>query len=263
MPTLRVDGRTVRVDEGASLLSAARAVGARVPTLCHHDAVEPWGGCRLCLVEVSRPEAPEKARMVASCLYPAEEGLVVRTSSPDVVAARRVVVDLLLARCPTTPVVQRLAHEHGIEQSSYEVSAEPTDCVLCGLCTRVCDVVGVSAIASVSRGTGRTIAPPFDAPPPDCIGCLACAEVCPTGHIRASEEDGRRTIWGRTFEMARCARCGAARVTLAQAAWQAARGLASRDFELCDACKRREFARTLSALAGERDAAETRSAVEP
>jgi bidirectional [NiFe] hydrogenase diaphorase subunit len=263
MPRLQVDGRTVEVGHGASLLAAARAAGAHVPTLCHHDAVEDWGGCRLCLVEVARAGGAEASRLVASCMYPAADGIVVRTSTPAVVAARRVVVDLLLARCPETPVVQRLAEEHGIERTSYEAAAEPTDCVLCGLCTRVCDRMGVSAIASVSRGTARTIAPPFDAPPPDCVGCLACAEVCPTRHIRATEEEGRRTIWGRAFEMARCTRCGATHLTLAQVAWQAARGLSARDFELCDACKRRELARTLAALGGEEDAADSRPEVEP
>jgi NADH dehydrogenase/NADH:ubiquinone oxidoreductase subunit G len=248
MPTLRIDGQTVRVPEGASLLAAVRASAAHVPTLCHHDAVEAWGGCRLCLVDVTKESWNGDVRMVTACLYPADDGLIVRTATPRVVATRRVVIDLLLARCPETPLVQKLAREYGIETSSYDVSPAPTDCVLCGLCTRVCDRVGVSAISSVSRGTGRTIAPPFDQPPPDCIGCLACAEVCPTGHIRSGSGGGTRTIWGRAFEMQRCERCGAAHVTVAQVAWAESRGLAARDFRLCDACKRRELARTFVAL---------------
>ena len=254
MPTLCVDGRTVTVGEGTNLLTAARAAGASIPTLCHHEGLEPWGGCRLCMVDVTK--AGGEPKTVAACLFPAEDGLVVQTTTPRVLATRRVVVDLLLARCPETPLVQDLARQHGIEETSFQVNPEPTDCVLCGLCTRACDAMQVSAIASVSRGAGRTIAPPFNQAPPDCIGCLACAEICPTGHITTSEEHGVRRIWGRTFEMKRCRDCGRPHVTLAQVAWAEARGAASRDFELCDSCKRAELARTFrSVVNGEAGAA--------
>lgn len=253
MPTLRVDGVGVQVRDGSTVLDAARAAGAEVPTLCHHAGLEAWGGCRLCLVEISRPGWAGPPKIVTACNHPAEEGLIVSTSGERVVATRRVVVDLLLARCPETPLVRRLAREHGIEATSFEVNPEPTDCVLCGLCTRACDRMGVSAIASVSRGIGRAIAPPFDQPPPDCIGCLACAEVCPTGHIAWQEAAGRRTIWGRVFEMRRCEACGRPHVTLAQAAWAAGRGAAEQDLALCDACKRERLAATFRALSqGER-----------
>jgi formate hydrogenlyase subunit 6/NADH:ubiquinone oxidoreductase subunit I len=103
---------------------------------------------------------------------------------------RRVVLDLLLARCPEAPLIQRLASEHGIEQTSYVPNPEPTDCIMCGLCTRVCDHIGVSAISSVNRGTGSEIAPPFHEPPPDCIGCLACAAICPTRALVRNEDTG-------------------------------------------------------------------------
>ncbi len=248
MPTLRVDGVRVTVPAGATVLAAARAAGVEIPTLCHHEGLEAWGGCRLCLVEIRKPGWTGPGRIVTSCNYPAEDGLVVRTSGERVVATRRVVVDLLLARCPETPLVQRLAREHGIEETSYEVNPEPTDCVLCGLCTRACDRMGVSAIASVSRGASRAIAPPFDQPPPDCIGCLACAEVCPTGCIAWSEAGGRRTIWGRVFEMLRCEGCGRSHLTDAQAAWARAHGAAEQDLRLCDACKREQLGRTLRAV---------------
>lgn len=248
MPTLRVDGRSVGVAEGATVLAAARASGAHLPTLCHHEALEPWGGCRLCLVDVAKDGWSGGPRLVAACLYPAQDGLIVQTASPRALATRRAVIDLLLARCPETPLVQQLAREHGIERTSYEVNAEPTDCVLCGLCTRACDRMGISAISSVSRGAGRSIAPPFDQPPPDCIGCLACAQVCPTGHIRADEGAEHRSIWGRTFEMRRCRECGRAEVTMAQVAWAVAHGADGHDFELCAECKREALARTIRAV---------------
>ncbi len=249
MPTLRIDGRAVTAAAGQTVLQAARSAGVRIPTLCDHPALEPWGGCRLCLVEISKPGWTGDGRVVASCMYPVEEGLVVQTASPVIVESRRVVLDLLLARCPDTPLVQDLAREHGIERTSLVPNPTPTDCILCGLCTRVCDLVGASAISSVNRGAGREIAPPFDQPPPDCIGCLACAEICPTGYIPWEEADGTRSIWGRTFEMQRCAECGQAVVTRAQVAHEEKRhGLPAAYFELCDACKRRRLAETFTAL---------------
>ena len=97
------------------------------------------------------------------------------------------------------------------------LNPEPTDCILCGLCTRVCDHIGVSAISSTNRGWGREIAPPFNQPPPDCIGCLACAEICPTDFIPYETSNHRRTIWGREFEMLRDPKTGEAVITKEQA----------------------------------------------
>ncbi len=259
MLALTIDGRAVRAREGTRLLDAARAAGSDVPTLCHHPALEPWGACRLCVVEITRQSWGGESKLVAACMYPVENGLVVRTDSERVRAARAVVLDLLLARCPETPLVQRLAREYGIERTSYQVNAAPTDCILCGLCTRVCDHIGVSAIASVSRGAGREIAPPFKQPPPACTGCLACAEICPTGHILYETGPTTRTIWGRTFEMVACRSCGRAFITREQAAREGQRHhLPERDLELCDACKRRETTATFAALQAGFAAAEER-----
>jgi NADH dehydrogenase/NADH:ubiquinone oxidoreductase subunit G len=243
MPTLTIDGRTVTAREGAYVLEAARQAGVDIPTLCHHEAVEPWGGCRLCLVDVTRPEWGGWWRMVAACLYPAEEGLVVHTSTERVLETRKVVLDLLLARCPDTPLVRDLAARHGIAATSYPRNPEPTDCILCGLCTRVCDVVGASAISAVNRGIGREIAPPFHDAPPACIGCLSCAMVCPTRCIPFEENDGTRVIWKKSFEMLSCPSCGRSHVTRAQAEFHAGRnGVPSAWMETCDACKRKDVA---------------------
>ncbi len=180
MPTLKINGRKVTVAEDVYLLEACRAASVEVPTLCNFDGLEPWGGCRLCVVDMSLAKWDDDwFKMVTACNHPVEEGMTVVTDSERVLATRRVILDLLLARCPETPLIQQLAREHGIEETSYEPNPEPTDCILCGLCTRVCDHIGVSAIASTDRGWGREIAPPFNEPPPDCIGCLACAEIPP------------------------------------------------------------------------------------
>ncbi len=248
--TLTIDGKTVRIREGATVLDAARAVGVHIPTLCQHEALEPWGGCRLCLVDVTKKGWDGWCKMVVSCMFPAEDGLIVLTAAERVVATRKVVLDLLLARCPETPLVQQLAREHGIERTSYQENPEPTDCILCALCTRVCDHIGVSAISTVNRGAGKEVAPPFHEAPPDCIGCLACAEVCPTDCIPYETSDVRRTIWDRTFEMVRCPHCGRAHITREQAAFYAGKGgVPESYFATCDACKRKQMLTTFTSLA--------------
>jgi NADH dehydrogenase/NADH:ubiquinone oxidoreductase subunit G len=250
MPTVTVNGIKVTVADDAVILDAARAAGAHVPTLCQFDGLEPWGGCRLCVVDMWQQGWDEDwFKMVTACNHPVADGMRVLTHSERVIETRQVVLDLLLARCPETPLIQRLAREHGIERTSYERNPEPTDCILCGLCTRVCDHIGVSAIASVNRGWGREIAPPFNQPPPDCIGCLACAEICPTDCIRYSEAAGVRRIWERDFEMLRDPATGEAVITKAQAAHFAKRsGVPASYFETSDASKRREMAKTFAKL---------------
>jgi bidirectional [NiFe] hydrogenase diaphorase subunit len=250
MVTMTIDGKTVEAREGAFLLEAARNAGVHIPTLCHHEALEPWGGCRLCVVDITRPSWEGWRKLVVSCLYPAEDGLIVLTDTERVLATRMVVLDLLLARCPDTPLIQRLAREHGIERTSYQAAAEPTDCILCALCTRVCDHLGISAIATVGRGVGKEVAPPFAKAPPDCIGCLSCAEVCPTNFIPYETSNSGRTISKLFFQMVRCPSCGTAHITREQAAFFAGRnGVPASYFERCDACKRRELAGTFVKLA--------------
>jgi NADH dehydrogenase/NADH:ubiquinone oxidoreductase subunit G len=250
MPTLAINGRRVEVDSDATILDAARVAGVEIPTLCQFDGLEPWGGCRLCVVEMSQANWDDDwFKVVTACNHPVADGMTVVTDSQRVIETRRVVLDLLLARCPDTPLIQTIARKHGIEETSYTPNPEPTDCILCGLCTRVCDHIGVSAISSINRGWGREIAPPFNQPPPDCIGCLACAEICPTDHIPYETSNHRRTIWGREFEMLRDPKTGQAVITKAQAEYFAERsGVPISYFEKSDASKRREMARTFENL---------------
>ncbi len=248
--TLSIDGQAVRARRGATLLEAASAAGIHIPTLCHHDALEPHGACRLCVVDIRRPGWSAEPRMVAACLYPVEDGLVVLTGSGRVRAARREILDLLLARCPESPRIRRLALDYGIRETSYRRNAEHTDCILCGLCTRLCDRLGPAAISLVGRGIGREVAPPFHEPPPDCVGCLACSLICPAGHIPFTRSDGGHSIWGRTFPRLRCPTCGRAHITEAEADYCATRtGLTRADLEKCDTCKRAATAKTVARLA--------------
>jgi bidirectional [NiFe] hydrogenase diaphorase subunit len=252
MPTLTIDGQRVTVPEGATILDAARVAGVHIPTLCHHEALEPWGGCRMCIVDMWKPGWDEDwFKLVTSCNHPAWDDMKVFTHTERVVKTREVVMDLLLARCPSTPLIKEMAADHGLTETTYQVREEADDCILCGLCTRVCDHLGISAISSVNRGSGREISPPFNTAPPDCIGCLACAEICPTNCIEFSTNNRTRTIWGKTFEMLADPKGGRAVITKDQAAFFAAKtGVPESYYETSDATKRREMAVTFQKLQG-------------
>jgi len=250
---IEIDGRLVEARTGEFLLAVAKRAGIEIPAICHHEAVEPAGACRMCLVEITKREWEGWSKLVTACLYPVEPGLIVKTQSPQVIEARTVVVDLWLARCPDSPYIQRLAAEYGIEKTSYEPAPVPTDqCILCGLCVRVCEKLGPAAIYTVSRGGHKKIAGPFGEPPRDCIGCAACAEVCPTSCIAVEEKDGVRTIWGRRFELLRCSLCGRPfPQTADEARYLASRaGLGEHYYAQCDNCKRLATAQQATKVAG-------------
>jgi bidirectional [NiFe] hydrogenase diaphorase subunit len=203
---LTIDGLAVTSSPGRSLLLAAREAGIHIPTLCYHDDLKPEGQCRLCLVEIG---AAPLSRLVNSCTYPVEPGLTVQTASEKVLAARRLVLELLLARCPQATLIKELAAEMGVYESRFKTEDPEELCILCGLCVRTCrEVVGVSAISMVNRTPEKKVATPFMEASEACIGCGSCAFICPTNVIQYTEKDGIRTIWGRDFELQPCTVCG-------------------------------------------------------
>jgi heterodisulfide reductase subunit A len=180
MISFSVDGRPVEVPGGTTVLEAARRLGINIPTLCHYEGVKPYGGCRLCLVEVTQGN---RSQLTASCTYPAAEGLLVRTDTDEVLEARRFVMDLLLSRCPEVPALQEMARQMGVLEPSFPKGA--SDCILCGKCVRMChEVQHVGAIGLTGRGVKRQITTPFGEISQICRTCGACAFVCPTGHIK-------------------------------------------------------------------------------
>jgi NADH dehydrogenase/NADH:ubiquinone oxidoreductase subunit G len=206
MVRITVQGREHEANEGESLLMALRRHGYRVPSLCHHDAVTPYGACRLCLVEVQRGR---KRKLTTSCNCPVERGMQVCLDTATVVRHRRVVLGLLLAMAPAADAVRELAAEYGVSTTPYAQDAG-NDCVLCGLCTRVCsELVGVEAIAFAGRGTSRRVTTPYDSENDQCLACGACVEVCPTGRLKILDDERRRRMpeWHRTSEFVRCAGC--------------------------------------------------------
>src|SRR5512139_3566799 len=146
---LTIDEKQIEVQEGRTILEACRERGIHVPTLCYHPALEPYGACRLCMVEISQDG--RKPRLVASCVYPCEEGAVVKTNTEAVQQSRRITAELLLAGSSDSPEMIMLADELGVKEVRYQLPEEDA-CVLCGLCVRACkEIVGVSAISVIQR----------------------------------------------------------------------------------------------------------------
>jgi bidirectional [NiFe] hydrogenase diaphorase subunit len=209
MITLNIDGREFKAEEGQTILQVARENGIDIPTLCHHEAIEPYGACRLCIVEISKGK---RTKIVTSCLYPVEEGLEVKTASPRVISNRKMLLELLLARCSKNKVIKELASQMGIEQPTFKLEyLEDNDCIVCGLCVRACEqVVGVSAISLVNRGITKEPASPFLEPATACIGCGSCYYICPTGAIKMEDKGDTRIIynWKVEFKLKKCKVCG-------------------------------------------------------
>ncbi|MBN2705300.1 MAG: (2Fe-2S)-binding protein, partial [Deltaproteobacteria bacterium] len=157
MIAVTINGKKSEVERGTTILKAAAALNIKIPTLCNHELLEPYGACRLCLVEIVDGD---RSTVTTSCNYPITKPLVVETESEKAVKARRMVLEMLLARCNTSPELDRLAAEHGLSGSRFELRYD--DCILCGLCERVCrEVVGANAITFAQRGVERVVVPPF------------------------------------------------------------------------------------------------------
>ncbi len=192
MIELTINGVKTTVEKGTTLLEAAKFLGFPIPTLCHMEGLSSYGACRLCVVEIG--EGP-KAKMVSSCTYPAEEGLKVRTASARIVRARKMVIELLLATCPQSKIIQDIASEHNVRQQRFKQEHE--DCILCGLCVRMCEEQMVArAIGFRGRGENRSLGTPFDIKSEACRLCGGCIYVCPACQLRCSYTEPDKAICG-------------------------------------------------------------------
>jgi bidirectional [NiFe] hydrogenase diaphorase subunit len=181
-----LNGRELEVNEGTTILEIARQEGVKIPTLCHHEELTPYGACRLCLVEVTKRGWPS---IQPSCLYPVQEGIEVDTESERVKKTRKIMLELYLARSPESKAIIEIAHEYGVRDTRFKLK-ETRDCILCGLCVRACaEISQRNAINFAYRGSKRTIQTPFGELSDSCVGCKACALVCPTGTISIEEAD--------------------------------------------------------------------------
>ncbi len=179
---LKINGFEIEVDKGTTILEAAQFLGIDIPTLCHDDGLKPYGVCRLCIVEASKGS---RTKMVASCVCAAEafEDFDIRTHSERVMKARRVLIELMISECPTSKVLQDLASKYGVRE--IRVRQENKDCILCGLCVRICaEQMASGAIGYVNRGYERRITTPFDMKSEVCRTCGACIYICPICQMR-------------------------------------------------------------------------------
>ncbi len=206
--TLTIDGVTVTVPEGATIMEAADKAGIHIPRLCYHPELSIAGACRVCIVEVEGMR-----NLPASCSYPAAEGMVVRSHSPEVLRLRRDIVELLVDNHPMdcntcerdgNCELQRLANAMGIRERLFagdrkryakdltgpSIVRDPEKCILCGRCVRMCgEVQEVAALGQVNRGFDTVVMPAHDAPAVDtvCTGCGQCINVCPTAAFLESD----------------------------------------------------------------------------
>jgi bidirectional [NiFe] hydrogenase diaphorase subunit len=178
MVSFTINDREVSGEEGWTVLDVAREHGIKIPTLCHHGAVEPSGACRLCMVEV---DDGRRRRVVASCLYPIREGIKVDTESDRVKNVRRWVLQLLVDEYPGSDRLKALAQEYGVRASRFRSNNFDDYCIRCGLCVRACDeVAAVGTLAFSNRGVHKEVSTSYHAPSAACIGCGSCLYICPT-----------------------------------------------------------------------------------
>jgi bidirectional [NiFe] hydrogenase diaphorase subunit len=197
---ITIDGRELELEGKPTILEAARKLKIKIPTLCYNEHLTPYGGCRICVVEVSSGAAPGRKRLVPACASPAEDGMVVETQSERVKEARRFVISLFLSRCPESEEIRAMAAELGVVPEAPELDVvsrylleraprrEGTNCILCSLCVRVCQQIPERyALSLKGRGISRRSTPPFEKVAESCVGCGSCAHVCPTNTITIEE----------------------------------------------------------------------------
>jgi bidirectional [NiFe] hydrogenase diaphorase subunit len=179
---LKIDGKEVKAKEEMTVLEAARSAGIVIPTLCYHEKLEPYGGCRFCTVEV---ESHGRTSLVAACLYPVEQNLIVKTRSEKVDKIRKMLLELLLAHAPDSPTLLAFAKEYGADKNRFP--KEPSFCILCGLCVRYCaEIKKKNAVGFVDRGVRREIGFIPEIAAKECWNCKECFPLCPTEALQAA-----------------------------------------------------------------------------
>ena len=201
MLKITIDGKATQVPQGTTVLDAARMLDISIPTLCHHPKLTPFGGCRLCLVEIKGIP-----RAVTACTTPVTDGMEVTTSTPQIEQLRKSVLELILSDHPNDCMLcesagdctlQELAYFYGAKGSTFEgerrvypkrdgnpfLERDMEKCIMCGRCVKVCDEVqGVGAIDFTYRGFKSKICPPYEEDL-NCEFCGQCVSTCPTGAL--------------------------------------------------------------------------------
>lgn len=203
MVEIIIDGQNYQVEEGISVMKAARSLGIQIPGLCYHPALKPSASCKLCSVETESGSA--KGRLSLACTLKVTSGMVIQTQSEAVINARKKAFQDLILMAPEAKIIRQLAAESGID-----LGPVPDGCIRCSLCVRVCkEVVGAGALKMVKVGGRKLVMPLADR----CIGCGTCVSICPTSVIRMEDDAGVRIIAIRDdligrLPLARCEACG-------------------------------------------------------
>lgn len=175
MIELTIDGIKTKVEEGTTILEAAREMGIIIPTLCYHPDLSPFGACRICMVELVKGN---RSSLEGSCTLPVETGQVILTNSEKAKRARRLIIELLLASCPKSKTLQDMAANMGVNKVRFKI--KDRGCILCGLCVRFCqEQMKSGGIGFVGRGTSRRVGTAFEVKPAECRSCGGCEWICP------------------------------------------------------------------------------------
>lgn len=179
---LQIDGKEVTVQAGATILEAAGSIGIAIPTLCDHAKLEPYGGCRICSVEV---DARGRTSVVAACLFPVEQDLVVRTRTKKLDRIRKSLLEMMLAHAPDSEQLLALAQEYGADKDRF--AKDPSFCIHCGLCVRYCaEVKKKNAVGFIDRGARKEICFIPEIASKECWDCKECFPLCPTSALQAA-----------------------------------------------------------------------------
>ena len=200
-----INGRKLKAGKGRTLLEVAKESGIEIPTLCYHEALTPIGSCRLCVVEVKQGG---RTRTAAACVTPAADGMVVRTDTKAIREIRKMVITLLLARCPDIKVIKDMAKKLGVKTNPFPKGKD--ECFLCGMCVRACqEIVGVGAIGFANRGPESEVVPPFGQESNVCVGCGTCTTICPARTFDLKKVFARRSMHsiGGAEDTFRCIVC--------------------------------------------------------
>ena len=201
---LTIDGMSIEVEKGSTVLQAARQVGINIPTVCYMENLSPYGGCRMCVVEISNGNG--RASLDTSCTHKVSEGMMVQTQSPRVIRARKMLAELLVASAPNVKVAQDIAARMGILKVRFPM--EDNRCILCGLCIRMCyEQMDGKALGFSGRGVGRQVSMPFKVRPESCRLCRGCDFVCPGLVIPCQGVKDPGELCGRCIRVEEMASC--------------------------------------------------------
>jgi len=227
MVNLTIDDKKVTVPKDSTIYDAAKACGVKIPVMCHDKKLLPYGGCRMCLVEVEQM----KGRLIPSCTTPATEGMIVKTSTDEIVKARKLVLELLLLKhpidCPVCDAagdcdLQNLTYEYKVNVNPFSdekfqheidyvnplIERDMNRCILCGKCARICDeIVSFGAYSVINRGLEAKIGTEFDGPL-NCEFCGSCVSVCPVGALISRPFKFKARWWALQKTKTVCSYCG-------------------------------------------------------